>query len=257
MSDGPSDQGEQPTTNRSGWSNRPRWQRWSAYFLAAVLVVIVLAAIFGDDPEEQGRAVESERSTPTTTVGDTSSSTGSGTTSSSRATSSSTATRTSSGFGDGTHIVGDDITSGTYRARGGGSCYWARLSGFGGTLDDIIANGGFGASPVVTIERSDAGFETSGCGTWTKSSGGSSGSSTRTAGAASFGNGTHLVGDDIAPGTYRAPGGDGCYWARLRGFGGTLDDIIANGGFGANATVTIAASDAGFESSNCGTWTKR
>lgn len=29
-------------------------------------------------------------------------------------------------FSDGTFIVGKEVTPGTYRARGGGSCYWAR-----------------------------------------------------------------------------------------------------------------------------------
>jgi hypothetical protein len=31
-----------------------------------------------------------------------------------------------------------------------------------------------------------------------------------------FGQGTFIVRTDVAPGTYRSRGGDGCYWARLR-----------------------------------------
>lgn len=42
------------------------------------------------------------------------------------------------GFGDGTYAVGVDFQPGTYRAPG--SSFWERLSGFGGTLDEIIAN---------------------------------------------------------------------------------------------------------------------
>jgi len=65
---------------------------------------------------------------------------------------------------------GGDMSPGTWRSAGGSSgCYAARLSGFGGTLDQVISNdlaseGGL----VVTIGAGDAGFETNGCGTWTK-----------------------------------------------------------------------------------------
>jgi TolA-binding protein len=73
--------------------------------------------------------------------------------------------------------------------------------------------------------------------------------------AATFGDGVHRVGTDIQPGTYRSSGGD-CYWARLRNFGGGLNSIIANGlSDGGPVVVTIDPSDAGFESTRCGTWT--
>lgn len=84
-------------------------------------------------------------------------------------------------------------------------------------------------------------------------SGGSGGGSAST-GARSFGDGTWRVGEDIRPGTFRAPGGQNCYWERLRNFKGGLNSIIANGGFTKNQTVTIAASDAGFSTRGCGTW---
>lgn len=69
-----------------------------------------------------------------------------------------------------------------------------------------------------------------------------------------FGNGVHLVGVDIEPGTYRNDGGDLCYWARLRGTSGGFNDIIANGIPDGPTVVTIASSDVAFESSGCGTW---
>jgi hypothetical protein len=71
-----------------------------------------------------------------------------------------------------------------------------------------------------------------------------------------FGSGTYQVGADIEPGTYRTDGGSFCYWARLSGGGGTLDDIIANNNVEGPATVTIDASDWGFENRGCGKWTK-
>ena len=69
---------------------------------------------------------------------------------------------------DGTYRVGVDIVAGLYHSDGGGDfCYWERKSGFGGTLDEIIANGLTEGGPVsVAIAPSDVGFETQGCGTW-------------------------------------------------------------------------------------------
>ena len=68
------------------------------------------------------------------------------------------------------------------------------------------------------------------------------------------GAGTYLVGTDIQAGQYRSAGSEGCYWARLRSTSGR--DIIANGLSDGPQVVTISASDAAFETSRCGTWTK-
>jgi hypothetical protein len=68
-------------------------------------------------------------------------------------------------------------------------------------------------------------------------------------------DGLWKVGEEVAPGTYRSSGGGNCYWARLSGFSGDLDDIITNG-LGRNQTVTISPSDVGFESDGCGEWTR-
>ena len=76
-----------------------------------------------------------------------------------------------------------------------------------------------------------------------------------TAAPAGFGDGTYVVGEDIDPGRYSAPGGEFCYWERLSGFGGTIDEIIANDISEGPATVEIAGSDAGFSTNGCGTWT--
>ena len=71
-----------------------------------------------------------------------------------------------------------------------------------------------------------------------------------------FGDGTFVVGTDIAPGTYRNSGGSSCYYARLSGFSGELKDILANDNASAPAIVTVAAGDKGFQSSRCGTWSQ-
>ncbi len=67
--------------------------------------------------------------------------------------------------------MGRDVRPGTYRSNGRDFCYWARLKGFGGDLDDIIANDIREGSSVVTIRSTDEGFASSGCGTWTRSDG--------------------------------------------------------------------------------------
>jgi hypothetical protein len=74
-------------------------------------------------------------------------------------------------IGDGIWTVGSGVSSGTYSNGGGSFCYWARLSGFSGEFDDIIANGISSSPQIVTISSGDVGFESSGCGVWTKTGG--------------------------------------------------------------------------------------
>ena len=152
------------------------------------------------------------------------------------------------GFGDGTHRVGDDVAAGTYRSDGDGICYWARLAGFSAELDDITANGN-SAPEIVAIASGDAGFETRGCGSWVAVD-----ETAPAQPAAAFEDGTYGVGLHIEPGTYRASGDETCYWARLSDFSHELTGIITNGN--SPTTIEIAASDAGFTTFGCGTWTK-
>jgi len=69
-------------------------------------------------------------------------------------------------FSDGTFRVGTDIQPGTYQASTPDECLWERLSGFDGTTNEVIASA-FGQT-IATIEPTDAGFFSSGCGNWTK-----------------------------------------------------------------------------------------
>lgn len=156
-------------------------------------------------------------------------------------------------FGDGTKIVGTDMPAGTYRTRHNSSgCYMARLKGFGGQLSDIIANENSEGPVVVTILKTDKGFQSSNCDTWTSDL-----SQITVAARNTFGGGDFIVRTDILPGRYRSAASSGnCYWARLRGFSHQLKDIIANDNTEAGAVVSIAATDKGFESSGCETWNK-
>jgi hypothetical protein len=154
-------------------------------------------------------------------------------------------------FKDGNFVVGTDIQPGTYRTRKGSSgCYYSRLSGFSGSLDEIITNANTNAPAVITIAATDKGFKSTRCGTWTQDL------SAITAIQTSFADGIFIIGTDVQAGTYRSTGGSGCYYARLSGFGGTLSEVLANENTSASAIVTIAPTDKGFQSSRCGTWTK-
>jgi hypothetical protein len=157
-------------------------------------------------------------------------------------------------FGAGTRIIGVNIGPGLYRSNNAASasCYWERLSGFGGTLAEIIANDIAGGPAVVAVAATDLGFNSSGCVIWSLVTGPITLSPT-----APFGAGTFIVGSDIAPGTWQSDGtGTSCYWARLSGFTGLLAQIITNNFGAAPAVVTFSATDAGFQSSRCGTWSK-
>ena len=144
-------------------------------------------------------------------------------------------------------LVGDELSPGLYAAPGGEFCYWARLSGFGGSLDEIVANDIGPGRKLVTIASTDAGFDTNGCGHWKPHDAAASP-------LATIPEGTWMVGPEIRPGTYTAPGGEFCYWARLSGFGGDFDEIVANDVGAGRKIVTIQEGDVGFESGGCGSW---
>ncbi len=181
----------------------------------------------------------------------TTSTTAAATTTTAAAAATTTTTAAASGpattFGNGTHIVNTDTAPGTYLAGGRTFCYWERLSGTSGQFSDIIANENAIGRAMVTIAPTDKAFTTRGCGDWKQAP--TSGTPKTV-----FGDGTWAVGLDISPITYRSSGGSGCYWARLSGFGGTFDEIIANGNPTGPAVVTIDPSDKGFEAKHCREW---
>ena len=116
---------------------------------------------------------------------------------------------------------------------------------------------------VADIAPTDAGFSSLGCGVWSRSR-----MPAATPGQP-FGDGSFLVGDEVAPGRYRNPGVSGyleCTWRRLSGCGGEPGDILGEGWSGSGAPlgvvddlppsiVDIEPTDAGFYSYGCGGWT--
>lgn len=158
-------------------------------------------------------------------------------------------------FGPGQYRVNSDIAAGRYYAVPSAGCYFERQSGFGGTLDDIIANEflGFDAGQwIVDIKSTDLGFETDpDCGIWYNTP--------RAGTQAPVRAGMWLVGLQVRPGTYRASTSPGCYWERLRNFSNTLGGVIANDfvAGGGSKIVSIRSSDAGFRTDDdCGDWTR-
>ena len=160
-------------------------------------------------------------------------------------------------FGPGTHLVGEDIQPGLYRAEVANSffplCTWSRLSGLDGSLSSIIAtkiiNEGF---TYVRIKETDLAFESSGCTEFTLHQPG-------TSPAEQFGPGMYLVRSDIHAGLYKSEAGGGllpfCSWSRLRDVDGSFGSVIATDiVLSGQALVEIDGTDFAFESSGCQTW---
>ena len=70
----------------------------------------------------------------------------------------------------------------------------------------------------------------------------------------SFGDGTHLVGLDIQPGIYRAPGGNRCEWFRLPDLSSGTRRALGSGFMSLKPTVEVLSTDKAFKANNCGTW---
>ena len=173
-------------------------------------------------------------------------------------------------FGEGAFFVGSEIAPGRYRATAlSPECWWMRLRHFvPGERARTGAELHGGASAIVDIAPSDAGFYSRRCGAW------SADLSPVLDPGQPFGEGAFLVGAEIAPGRYRTTTPDRfCTWDRLNSFGGSTlhagerhgSDSLGSGGFGggppgdwqdggASAIVDIGPSDTGFLSFNCGTW---
>jgi hypothetical protein len=71
----------------------------------------------------------------------------------------------------------------------------------------------------------------------------------------SFGDGIHLVGTEIALGTYTTAGGKGCYWELDTSVDGGTSTIAKDGTPSGSDTVRITNADKAFLTAGCGTWT--
>lgn len=148
---------------------------------------------------------------------------------------------------NGVYEVGVDWQPGRHRFATSGSCYWERLAGFSGEMDDVIAHGDNTLLFVVDVAADDVGFRIDCRDGDTFLSAGQYVGITPDTDITGFMNGVLEVGagKDIAPGRYRFTGS--CYWARLSGFSGEMDDLIANGNEDGSFIVEIDPADVGFE----------
>jgi hypothetical protein len=159
------------------------------------------------------------------------------------------------GIPDGLARLDEDAFPGTYANLHGGDCSWARLLGLSGLPSDVLVSGSQeepGAA-LVTLAPTDAGFQSSHCGTWI-----SDDMPLVAAPEAPHTSGIYRVGRDMRIGTWRAdnPAG-GCSWERLDGFGGSAAEVIASGfaTLPGPVDVTIEDTDTGFAAAGCGIWT--
>jgi hypothetical protein len=159
-------------------------------------------------------------------------------------------TATKNTIASGMWFVGAEAKPGIYRTTEK-SCYYSILSGFQGRIDDIVVNGSTGENGgILEILAGDKALS-SRC-AWTLIS--VDVIRTASTSATKIGSGQWIVGGEIAPGIYRTTTAS-CYYSRLSGFRGDIDDIIANGSTSANGgIVEISATDLSF-SSRC-EWTK-
>ena len=152
------------------------------------------------------------------------------------------------GFGSGTLRVNDQISPGRYSATAAAGCYWARLSGTSGQLEDVLSNDNATGHVIVDILPTDAAFQSARCGRFAIYT-------PPATPAAAIKDGDWVVGEEIEPGTYETAASDRCYWARSKDATGNLRTVIANDNADGPATVTISPGEM-FRSNRCGTWTK-
>lgn len=175
-------------------------------------------------------------------------------------------------FSNGSYVVGVHIEPGTYYAqpRSLGSCSWRIADDFTSDATATVISGKTNDRWIVTIEPTDVGFVTYGCGIWRKIE-----DRLLLAPYDTFDDGVYRVGTEVVPGTYVAevPTArfiDGrprptCRWQRVSGFRHAESDMIESGDeFSAThrsfttirIEVTIDPADTGFISSGCGRWRK-
>jgi hypothetical protein len=248
-----------------GGDGRPPSRPWWLIVVALGLVVFVLIAFCGDGEEgatSTTTLIGTSTSAPGTTTATTTGTTGPATTTTTPATTTTAVATTTTAlptttlpepaFGAGTLVVGEDVEPGVYETgivEGLFGCYWERLSGLSGDFEEILANGNVANHDVVEIMDGDVGFSTD-CDAWYPLT-------QLDPPLTAIPEGKWVLGTHITPGTYETPGGDSCYWERLSGLSGDLDDVIANDLPSGQALVEIADDDVAFNSTGCGDWLPR
>lgn len=161
-------------------------------------------------------------------------------------------------FSDGTWVVGEDIEPGVYRALAIGAteyCYWSVVAEDPEYSDTGYVEGGI---PTTVVRAGDE-VESVGCGTWTSVD--PADLFDEELEPEAFGTGFWLVGEDIAPGWYRAAAPVSttspwsCSMARSEGVGGGYDSYIAyDAAYGGRPVLDLQAGQSLEVETTCGTW---
>src|SRR5215212_8417343 len=146
----------------------------------------------------------------------------------------------------GLHRVGEGgVRPGSY-VTSSDLCSWERRTPTGEVLASDTGTG----QVLVYVRATDGAFSSApGCGAWRLLD-----DDHPPAPLSTLGPGTFAVGAQVAPGRWRSDGGDLCYWERLSGLGGELDELLASAGVPGPVAVDVAPADAAFRSFGCGTW---
>jgi hypothetical protein len=155
------------------------------------------------------------------------------------------------------------ISPGLYRTLGGAPagnpCVWIRGDASGHLIAFDVSTGGPRYAQVLST---DASFFQANCVTfWLQPSVFSKALHNPADPLAPFGPGDWLVGFEVAPGWYAAPGASSgtCSWERVSSFQHVSGDIIANQSTSGKIPqlVQISSGDYGFTSDGCGSWQQR
>ena len=125
----------------------------------------------------------------------------------------------------GMYEVGSDIEPGVYFSPNA-SIYAARLSGFSGSMEDVIANTNPSGQWYLEIESGDKAVQFD-SGNWVSLE--DSKKVEMHEKQTTISDGIYKVGLDIEPGKYKMTSGSPIYWARLKDASMEMGSIIANG----------------------------
>ena len=149
---------------------------------------------------------------------------------------------------------------GLWHSAGGDACGWSTHSRPLGGIPNPNATGPVGRGPrYASLAAGDTVFDTSGCQPWVQAGGPFDRLNLISIYGVVLGDGDYLVGAEIPAGTYLATAPATCHWQRVRNFRTNqsfsnaifVDPVIDSG---TGSIVTIAPTDFGFSTYNCGAW---
>jgi hypothetical protein len=170
--------------------------------------------------------------------------------------------------GTGSYPVGPTTKNGImgpglWHSTGGDACSWSTRSFPLGGVPNPVGVGPVGSGPryANVYPPGDHQFDTDGCALWVQAGGPFDVLHPISIYGVVLGDGDYLVGPEIPAGTYRATTPSTCHWSRVRSFRGPLQPGVPTNIFqepiiesSSSDTVTIAPTDFGFSTYNCGAW---